>query len=117
MVRLGPLLPTSLRMLRVLRVVLIPLVGAAGACLGGAPPRLRTSPAGGGAIVGGVRLGWETKTVLTKQPPETLVADDGTVCRVAPDRYKDTAPGARIVCEWQLGAPPVDSLEQDGARR
>jgi hypothetical protein len=55
--------------------------------------------------------------VLTKQPPETLVADDGTVCRVAPDRYRETEAGALIACPWQPGEPPADSLAPAGAPR
>ena len=70
-------------------------------------PRIETTPAGGIGVTAGRRLGWETKRVMTKQPPETLVAEDGTVCRVSPDRYKDTAAGARVECDWQLGTPPA----------
>ena len=53
----------------------------------------------------GVRLGWASKRVVTKDPPSTLVAEDGTVCRVAPDRYADTKVGRAINCDWQLGNP------------
>jgi len=53
----------------------------------------------------GVNIGWSTKRIVTKQPPETLVAEDGTVCRVSPDRYKDTDLKALVQCDWQLGEP------------
>jgi hypothetical protein len=51
-------------------------------------------------------LGWATKRVISKQNPETLVADDGTVCRVAPDRYASTEVKAMVSCNWQPGEPP-----------
>jgi hypothetical protein len=53
----------------------------------------------------GVQLGWATKQVATKEPPVTLVATDGTVCRVAEERYARTDAGAFVACTWQLAAP------------
>lgn len=91
-------------------ILLLPLAVAAGGCASAGPARVETTPGGGVAVVGGMQLGWARKVVATKQPPETLVARDGTVCRVAPDRYNDTAPGALIDCDWQPGAAPADSL-------
>ena len=33
-------------------------------------------------------------------------ATDGTVCRVAAERYARTDAGAFVACEWQLAPPP-----------
>ena len=80
-----------------------------GHVIGCAPPvRVHGGPDGAFSVGAGVQLGWATKIVATKQPPATLVAEDGTVCRVAPDRYADTKFGALVACEWQPGEPPGD---------
>ncbi len=55
----------------------------------------------GGVLVKSARLGWYTKKVVAKRAPETLLAEDGTVCRVAPDRFNATATGAAVYCNWQ----------------
>jgi hypothetical protein len=64
----------------------------------------RTAGSGVGVQVG-PQLGWATKRVMYKQSPETLVADDGAVCRVAPDRYASTEVKAMVSCNWQPGEP------------
>jgi hypothetical protein len=69
------------------------------------PSRIDTTPGGSVGAVNGRELGDVIKRVITKQPPETLVAEDGAVCRVSPDRYAATAVGERIRCDWQTGAP------------
>jgi len=79
--------------------------------------RVSAGPDGSWSIRGGTEVGWATKVVLTKQAPETLIAEDGTVCRVAPDRYRETEPGSAVACSWNLGEPPVDSLDPGGASR
>jgi hypothetical protein len=55
----------------------------------------------GGVAVKSARLGWYTKKVVAKRAPETLLAEDGTVCRVAPDRFNATKIGAAVYCNWQ----------------
>ena len=55
----------------------------------------------GGVGIGPQRLGWYTKKVIAKRPPEALIASDGTICRVAPDRFADTRVGAAVHCNWQ----------------
>ena len=80
------------------------IIGTALAC-GPHPPRAVLSPGGAVGVQSGIRLGWAAKRVVTKDPPSTLVAEDGTVCRVAPDRYADTKAGQTINCDWQLGNP------------
>ena len=55
----------------------------------------------GGVVVRTDATGWRTKNVVAKRPPEALLADDGTMCRVAPDRFRDTAEGTAVYCNWQ----------------
>ena len=78
------------------------------ACVVACGPRAQVSPtsSGGVRVDQGARLGWSTKRVLTKQEPSTLIAQDGTICRVTPDRFKDTQVGRDTACDWQPGNPP-----------
>lgn len=55
----------------------------------------------GGAVVKSARLGLYTKKVVAKRAPETLVAEDGTICRVAPDRFNATEAGTAVYCNRQ----------------
>ena len=41
-----------------------------------------------------------TREVLTKRAPDTLIARDGSSCRVGPAVYKATAAGAQFRCPW-----------------
>jgi hypothetical protein len=83
-----------------MRRILI-IIGAAVAC-GPAPARVVPTPRGV-RVEGGAKLGWSTKRVITKQPPGTLIAQDGTVCRVTADRLDHTTVPADIACDWQQG--------------
>jgi hypothetical protein len=65
------------------------------------PPVIETSPRGGVGVRTGPRTGLYTKEVLTKKEPDTFLADDGTICRVPADRYKDTAVHTLVYCNWQ----------------
>src|SRR5690348_12596779 len=87
----------------IVRRILFVTAGAV-ACAAG-PARVIPAPSGGITVEQGAQLGWATKRVLTKQAPSTLIAQDGTVCRVSPDRFKDTQVGRDTACEWQLGNP------------
>lgn len=69
-------------------------------------PGARVRPTAGGVTVDQARIGWATKRVITKQEPSTLLAQDGTICRVSPDRFKDTQVGRDTTCDWQPGNPP-----------
>ena len=41
------------------------------------------------------------KRVTTKREPDTLVAEDGTTCRVSRDRFRDVEIGRDELCNWQ----------------
>ena len=58
-------------------------------------------PRPGGIIVRSDRTGWYIKKVMAKDPPETLLAEDGTICRVAPERFRSTPVGTALRCNWQ----------------
>lgn len=69
-------------------------------------PGAQVSPTPGGVRVGQpAYIGWATKRVLTKQEPSTLLAQDGTICRVTADRFKSTEIGRDTACDWQPGNP------------
>ena len=42
----------------------------------------------------------DTRKVMTKQPPDALIAPDGSTCRVAPDVYASTKLGSFFRCRW-----------------
>jgi hypothetical protein len=85
------------------RVFLIVVALDVAACT--VPARVSPNPGGGFGVQVGPQIGWQTKRVLSKQNPDTLVAEDGTVCRVAPDRYAGTEIKAMVYCDWQPGEP------------
>jgi len=66
---------------------------------GSRPPVIEPAPHG--AVVTSARIGMYTKAVMTKKEPDTLLADDGTICRVSPDRFRDTAAHTLVYCNWQ----------------
>jgi hypothetical protein len=45
--------------------------------------------------------------LATKAAPNTLIAEDATVCRVAPERYAQTEVRALVWCDWQPAPPPA----------
>jgi hypothetical protein len=63
------------------------------------PPVIEATP--NGAVVKSARLGLYTKAVLTKKEPDTFLADDGTICRVPADRFRDTPVHTLVYCNWQ----------------
>ena len=72
------------------------LLAAASGC---APQHVEPRP--GGIVVRSDRTGWYLKKVIAKEPPETLLAEDGTICRVDASRFRATAVGTALRCNWQ----------------
>ncbi len=62
----------------------------------------------------GAQPGYAIKRVIDKDPPVTLVAEDGTLCRSSKERYKATQEGAWIACLWNLPAPDKTGSAQAG---
>ena len=58
-------------------------------------------PASNGVVLTNAKLGMYHKEIVTKKDPDTLVAPDATICRVAPDVYKSAALHSVIYCNWQ----------------
>lgn len=55
----------------------------------------------------GDRSGPGSKTVSAKEPPATLVAIDGSLCRTTARKYEDVKVGDRVWCYWlDRGAGP-----------
>jgi hypothetical protein len=46
-------------------------------------------------------IGRGTKVVTSKVEPSTLIAADGTLCNVSALRFRDTAIGDVVSCEWR----------------
>jgi hypothetical protein len=63
------------------------------------PPVIEPAPSG--IVVRSARIGLYTKAVLTKKEPDTFLADDGTICRVPADRFRDTPVHTLVYCNWQ----------------
>jgi hypothetical protein len=76
--------------------LLLILLGATPACPG---RHIAVGP--GGVVASSRQIGWYRKKVITRQEPETLLAEDGTICRVSPDRFAATKIGAVVYCNWQ----------------
>ena len=69
-------------------------------CAGCARPPFIEADRSGGVTARSDRIGWYTKKVVAKQPPTSLIAEDGTICRVVAERFRDIAIGATQYCNW-----------------
>jgi hypothetical protein len=47
------------------------------------------------------------KTVARKDPPNILIADDGSMCVVSTDRWEKTEVGMKALCGWRGGRIPA----------
>ena len=63
------------------------------------PPVVEATRNGG--VVRNAKTGMYTKAVMTKKEPDTFLADDGTICRVPADRFRDTPVHTLVYCNWQ----------------
>ena len=64
-------------------------------------PQTPSAPPTAGTRGGAAPLA--TKRVAAKRPPGTLVAEDATVCVMAPEAFAGAAAGTVVRCAW---APP-----------
>jgi hypothetical protein len=53
------------------------------------------------------QVGFAIKQVVGKIEPQSLEADDGSVCRTSRDRFERTRTGKWIACSWSY--PFLDS--------
>jgi hypothetical protein len=69
----------------------------------------------------GAQPGFAIKRVIERQPPATLVGDDGSLCRTSRERFNRTREGRWISCAWSLptldSAPIADQDHQLGERQ
>lgn len=63
-------------------------------------------------VTAGPQPGYAVKVVAEKDPPLTLIAEDGSLCRTSKERYKATKKGTWIACLWNLPAPDRMGLAQ-----
>lgn len=63
----------------------------------GVPGRLNTGSYG-------AQPGYEVKLVSAKEGPAEVVGDDGSLCRLTPERFARVAVGDWLVCEWTIAA-------------
>jgi hypothetical protein len=61
-----------------------------------------TSSRGGREDLGQAN-GLEAKHVAGKEPPATLIAEDGDRCTVPEPRYRDVRIGEKVLCAWRTG--------------
>ena len=73
-------------------------LGACTPTLGGGVPQTGAALPTAGTRSGAAPLA--TKRVRAKRPPATLLAEDGTVCEMAPEAFEHTAVGAMVRCAW-----------------
>jgi hypothetical protein len=45
-----------------------------------------------------------SKPVAGKEPPSTLIAEDGSRCLVPDRAYRETRIGAHVLCAWRTGS-------------
>jgi hypothetical protein len=63
----------------------------------GGPRQTGSSTTGAGP--NDVRM--DVKRVAGKEPPTTLIAEDGTKCIVTESRFRETEVGNKAVCAWR----------------
>ena len=73
------------------------LLVAGAACAG---PYVEPVPSGG-VVTRSARTGVYTKKVVAKRAPDTLLAGDGTFCRVVAEVFEHTGTGKMVRCNWQ----------------
>jgi hypothetical protein len=63
----------------------------------------------------GAQPGYAVKLVRAKQAPTEVVADDGSLCRLAASRFAEVKPGAWIACDWTIVPDPIATITRAGA--
>ena len=57
------------------------------------------------------------KAVARKDPPNILIADDGSRCIVSEDRFNNTEVGMKVLCAWRGGGIPQPRSAQPTERQ
>jgi hypothetical protein len=53
--------------------------------------------------------------VLAKQPPAEVVGDDGSLCRLTPERFARVDVGEWLACEWTIAPDTTATIVRAGA--
>jgi hypothetical protein len=52
----------------------------------------------------GDEVGLAAKHVAGKEPPSTLIAEDGSRCSATERQYRETSIGEKALCAWRTGS-------------
>jgi hypothetical protein len=63
----------------------------------------------------GAQSGYALKLVRGKEPPSTVVGDDGSICRLTTERFARVKPGKWLACEWTIAPDTTASNGEAGA--
>ena len=85
------------------------------ALLCGCSPRADQVFTAPGLVTGssGGQPGYAVKLVRAKEPPSTIIGDDGSLCRLTAERSAKVEPGDWLACEWTI-APDTPSSTARG---
>ncbi len=64
-------------------------------------------------LIGSGCAGIRGKTVVRKDPPNFLVADDGSICVVSQERFDKTEIGMKALCAWKGETRPNPQFAPD----
>jgi hypothetical protein len=83
----------------------------------GCSPRADQVFAAPGLVTGssGAQSGYALKLVRGKEPPSTVVGDDGSICRLTTERFARVKPGKWLACEWTIAPDTTANNEEAGA--
>ena len=68
-------------------------------------------------VAAGPQPVFAVKPVVKKQKPAVLLAYDGSVCRTSVERFRGTAVGKWVACDWQLPDPEAQSVSHGAIQR
>ena len=83
---------------------------------GGCSPRADQTFVASGVVTGssGAQPGYAVKLVRGKEPPSTVIGDDGSVCRLIAERFARVDVGEWLSCEWTLAPDTTANVARGG---
>jgi hypothetical protein len=63
----------------------------------------------------GAQPGYAVKLVRAKEAPATVLGDDGSLCRLAAERFDRVDVGDWLSCEWTIAPDTTASITRAGA--
>ena len=94
--------------------VLVPAVLLVCGC---APRADQVFTAPGSLVMGssGAQPGYAIKLIRAKQAPAAIVGDDGSLCRLTPERFAKVEVGDLMACEWTIAPDTTATITRAGA--